>query len=289
MLKTITNLVALPLLISSGLICSTVKADSPSAAQTQRLHYMPYTPIKYGSNVGQPLIQVTINDTQKATFLVDTGTSESVISTELAKQMNLHLEPAVGADGKPLLFNGSRLMTTKISVLSFGTLRFTDLPLIVLDNQAISLLPHKTDAIPYSGILGNSLLQRFAIFLDGAKHQFGICIPGGLSLRQVEALRFTQPSILSIVSSGIQNKWFVTAQFVNGSLKGSEDMLLDTGSDATDVSEQLAQKINLKPLGQQGAKTAYGTVIVTTAVADELDLGDSKMLNFPLVVRPVSD
>ncbi len=292
MLKTtvkIVYLIALPLFVALCFNGGSVRAEGQPNQQHQLDFPVDYTPLKLGLiDGGQPLVPVNINDIQPVTFLADTGTTFSIISTKLAKQMNLTLKPGIGSDGKPILWKGKQATTTTVSVLKVGTVRFTDLLLVVLDAKDISPSPTGHDVNPYQGILGSNLLQQFAILLDTQAHKFIICVPGNLSQGQVGLAGFAYSSALPLTQINF-NKWFVTARFVNSGLKGEENLLLDTGSDGTHVSDQLGKEIHLKAQRQRGSRSAYGNITVTLSTVDELDLGDLVLLNFPLSVRPVSE
>ena len=265
------------------------QADDPPTQAHQQLFQVNYIPSNFGpiAGSGQPLVQVAINGKQIATFLVDTGTSNSVVSTEFAKQINLPLKPAVGsADGLPIMWEGKQAMETSVSTLRIGSsFQFTDMPLIVLDADQISLSPDERHTNPNQGILGSSVMQQYAILVDGPKHIFGLCVPGNLSQGQVSQIGFTHPYILPLTN--VNNfQWYVQVQFVNGTHKGNENLLVDTGSDITNISEDLAEKLDMKVLGRKESKTAHGLVVSATTVADELSLGSLTMRTFPLVIRP---
>ena len=265
------------------------QADDPPTQAHQQLFQVNYIPSNFGpiAGSGQPLVQVAINGKQIATFLVDTGTSNSVVSTEFAKQINLPLKPAVGsADGLPIMWEGKQAMETSVSTLRIGSsFQFTDMPLIVLDADQISMAPDERHVNPYQGILGSSVMQQYAILVDGPTHIFGLCLPGNLSQEQIRQIGFTHPYILPLTSVN-HFQWYVQAQFVNGTHKGNENLLVDTGSDITNISENLAEKLDMKVLGEKKSKTAHGLVVSATTVADELSLGDLTMRTFPLVIRP---
>jgi len=293
--KTALNSVLLFLIVVALLCLSTGNQSAfaeDKASQThQHLHQIDYKPLHFGMlpGSGQPLIQVKINDTQTATFLVDTGSSGSLISRELAEQMNLPLMPAVDSEnGSPILWKGKQAMMTNISTLKAGTLLFNNAPLFVLEAKQFVLSPSIGEANPYQGILGINLLEHVAILLDGRTHKLGFCIPGNLSQEQVGQIGIAQPCILPLTHVN-ELQWYVTARFVNNGVEGDENLALDTGSDSTYVSEQLAKKIKLKMRDQQGNKIIYGADVVADAKTDKLSLGDLTLRDFLIAIRPASE
>ncbi len=292
MCKATINLASLTLLLVFSCIDISNRAayaDDQPTQQHQIIYQVNYTPLKLGQiDGGQPLIPVSLDGNQASIFLVDTGTTFSIISSELAKQMNLYLEPGVGGGGKPILWKGKQAMTTRVPVLKVGNIRFTDVALLVLDAKDISLSPSGNDAAPYQGIIGSNLLQQFAVVLDSQKLTLGLCVPGNLSEHQVKLFGMSQPHVLPMTNVDT-NKWFVSAQLLNGRLKGNENLLLDTGSDGTDVSEQLGQEIGLKTQRKRGSKNAYGTQSVAISTTDQINLGDLTLRHVSLTIRPVSE
>lgn len=209
MVNTIFGHILRITLLSLIIICSNgsrIYADDQPTQQHQIIYQVNYTPLKIGQiDGGQPLIPVNLDGSQAATFLVDTGTTFSIISSELVKQMNLHLEPGVGGDGKPLLWKGKQAMTTRVPVLKVGNIRFTDVTLLVLDAKEISLSPDGNDVVPYQGIIGSNLLQQFAVVLDSQKLTFGFCVPGNLSEHQIRLFGMSQPYVLPMTNVDTNN------------------------------------------------------------------------------------
>ena len=263
-------------------------AENEPTREHQQFHQMDYTPLVSDllKSSGQPLIEVTINEKQNATFLIDTGSTGSIISTELAKQMKLSLRPAVGSENVPETWNGKQALMTNISVLRAGSILFNNVPLFVLDAKQFVLSPRNSTR-SYQGIIGINVLQQVAILLDSQKHKLVFCIPGDLYQKQVALLEITQPSVLTLTHiNGLQ--WSIPAQFTNNGLKANEDLVVDTGADHTYVSQQLAKQVNLKVHNIQGAKTIYGIGVVAETTTDELSLGDLTLRDFPLTIQPVS-
>ena len=55
---------------------------------------------------GQPIVQVLLNKTQSAAFMMDTGASSCILSPDMAKRLNLKLQPGIQDNGAPYLWKG---------------------------------------------------------------------------------------------------------------------------------------------------------------------------------------
>ena len=285
-----------PLLCFCLSVLPTYAQNTPAQAQNtptrenQILLKIDYTPLYLGvvAGSGQPLVQVRINDTQTAMFLVDTGSTGTIVSMELAKQMNLPLRPALDGEGKPALWKGKQAQMTNASVLKVGSVTFNNVPLFVLDAKDFVLSYHRKDATSYQGILGINMLEESAILLDGQKHELTFCAPGNLYQHQVELLGFTQPYVLPLTHVN-DLLWTITAEFTNGTLKGQQGLVVDTGSDSTRLPGFFAQEIGLKVQTLQGTATTHGVEVTANSTADELRLGELTLRDHPITIEPSDD
>jgi hypothetical protein len=106
------------------------------------------TTVPFTWTPGQLEVAVTVNGAA-ATFLLDTGSEYSIVSTRLARQLKLTLEPAVGRD-----FAGG-------VTLGIGPL--------VLADQRVMVMPFDTyyaRGRQIDGLLGYDLFERFAVKID---------------------------------------------------------------------------------------------------------------------------
>ena len=84
---------------------ASLRMDASPPALTHDLT-LPYTTNARGAM----LVDVTLNNTQKATFILDTATPYGIITTRLAHLLGLPLtDVAVQDDGTPLALNGSTI------------------------------------------------------------------------------------------------------------------------------------------------------------------------------------
>lgn len=287
MLKTAyACLLLLPNLLCFCLNSRPAQADDPPTQLHQQLHKMSYTPAEVGGLLlGMPLVHVRIDDTTDAVFLVDTGASASIIGEDLARRLNLPLQPAVSDDGQPIHLNHRKEQATmtKIPLLQIGSVRNNDVPSLVLPTDTLKAMPSNV----YEGIIGDNILQNSAILLDSRQHIFGFCLPGGLSPQQLNQLGLPRPYTLPLTKDA-EGRWVVLAQFSSGSDSESENLLVDTGANATTLSKQLAQRIHLKVTSQQKLYYAFGMDVVEDGQIDTVHLGNLTLSNFPITIEPVS-
>ena len=162
---------------------------------------------------------------------------------------------------------------------------------IQVDNATFLVLPDSNlqagSGSVYDGIIGINMLGGSAILLDSQQHKFGFCLPGALSPQQLSQIGLTHPYILPLTSSG--DKWFIRGELTKGSNIGDEDLLLDTGSNATGISTVLAEKLHLNPSGLGMQHDIYITKVVSTGQVDMLHLGDLTLRDVSITVRATSE
>ncbi len=271
--------------IETGFLGIPLRAnDAPAPTQQhQQVFLADYFPSKRGLTVqGTPLVRVKLNGIQDAVFLVDTGTTFSVISAKMAKQMRLSLKPTLNDDGKPIIWKGKpTLMATVDSEI--GKFTFKACPLVVVEAKDFVV----ADAAPdnaYDGVIGMNYLQHMALLMDNAQHKLGFCLPGALTPEQLRQTGFPEPYVIPIVQQDIG--WFAQAIFTDGGLSGTGSLLVDTGAAFSGVSLPLAQRLQLKTLGQEKQINADGTNVVSRTSVSSLVVGSLALSNVSMLVHP---
>ena len=161
-----------------------------------------YIPLKRqaaGPGFGeQPVVIGTING-QTAMFMVDTGTSICILSPEIIKQFGLKTGPAFMDNGKPDLWKGKQLTTASVFGFKVSNVTNSKVPFRVLPDQDFMLDPKAPDDTRFDGVVGANLLEHFAVLMDASQHQFGLCLPGNLYLKQVADYGLTRPYTVPII------------------------------------------------------------------------------------------
>ena len=284
--RTAFALLPTPLLCSC-LISLPVQAQDTPTRKHQQLSPCTYVPLKRQFGEGQPVLICTING-QTARFMVDTGAGFCILSPEIAKQLNLTLQPAFLDNGKPFVWKGEQGTETSVTGFKISNVTFTSkLPFRILPDQDFMLDPKAPDDTRFDGIVGANLLEHDAVLIDASKHQFGLCLPGNLYLKQVADYGLKQPYIVPITKKD-DGHWYVEAQITNDGMTALESMVLDTGSNVTQISDATAQDLHLKIIGQQQLVNSYRTRMVDISNVPKLDLGNLELSGLSVAVSPIS-
>ena len=277
-------LLLLPVILNPPLV--PVYADDPPTQEHQTISQMDFTPAKNGTQfLGQPLVHVKLNGILNTMFLVDTGASSSIIGTSTAKKLGLRLQPAVSNNGQPITLNGHREQATmtQVALFTIGHIQVNNATLLVLPDSNLQA----GSGNAYDGVIGANMLEGSAILLDSQQQKFGFCLPGKLSPQQLNQIGLTHPYVLPLTSSG--DKWSVQGELTKGNSVGDEDLLLDTGSNATGISTALAEKLHLNPSGLGVQHDIYTTKVVGMGQVDTLHLGDLTLRDISITVRAASE
>ncbi len=269
--------------------CSVQAQDQPTK-EHQLLSPSSYIPLKRqaaGPGYGeQPVLICAING-QSAKLMVDTGASVCILSQKIVQQLGLKTEPAFLDDGKPSLWKGKQGTATLASSFKVSNVSFTQIPFRVLPDQEFMLAPEAPNDTRYDGIVGANLLEHFAVLIDASQHQFGLCLPGDLYLKQVADYGLTQPYTVPITKKD-DSRWYVEAQITNSSVVTTETLALDTGSNTTQISDAAAQALHLKIVGQDHQTNAYGGRMVGQASVETLRVGNLTLSGTSVSVTPAT-
>jgi predicted aspartyl protease len=108
-----------------------------------------------------PLIEVTVNGTEKVNFLIDTGAAEVYIDPELARKVKAaEFGATIG-----IFAGGSQAQTMhgRIDSLELGDFVVRNVPVLILNTRSFSAVAHGKQV---DGIIGTLMLARFLATLD---------------------------------------------------------------------------------------------------------------------------
>lgn len=272
----IVGLVLLLNLIYCGCAAQPDTSAAPSKHPSITVNYVPDA---IGHLViGQALVQVMLNGTTPATFLVDTGSAVSVISQSLAKKLDLALVPAVDDRGRSVLYNSATEQSKMATLpkISIGGLTFNNRLMLVAEQKAFML----RYGLSYDGVIGMSLLRYEAVLLDARRHTLTFYYPGALEPSMLTKLEFTTPYTMPLVDDeGIP---WVQARFSNHGVTGQERLRVDIGANETRISERLVKQLALKTVSQQKESTLFGDDTVDAVRVEEMQLGDLTLWDHPV-------
>ena len=246
---------------------------------------IPFTPM---NGHGGPLVQVRLNDRETATFLLDTGAETCLISDTLVRKLGLGQSPArdrfgreyTDGEGKPVRF-------VSVKKFQMGGGIFKDGSFIVTDHRDLFKLSEQG----LDGLIGATLLEQFALLVDGPQHRLALISPGGLSDDEIKFMGFGACPPLKMKSENsffFQDAFSRMASFLvsldlhNGEKKSRLEMIVDTGAADTSLSFGAARDLGLTASDKSGTQTLYGSYLSNIARVNALGLGPLSLSNFPI-------
>ncbi len=223
-------------------------------------------------------VMATTPGNERLRLLVDTGSSISVLTKEAASRARADLRwPHGVARGKPHE-DGARPVAQLRSV-RLGLLAFDEVPCIVATGSE-GLVCHDMGV---DGILGMSALARCAVELDFGTPAVAIWPFGGVTNEAASRAGFEVTGTAPLAVDTTRSRTFVTGT-ING--KRHVRLLLDTGSQSTEVTADLVRALRLRT-EQTGTLTrGFGTLQhVNSARVRSMDVG-TVSLGAPLVDYP---
>ncbi len=278
------------------LIPSTTKAETEPSQVEQRVIKVTYTPRMNGGKVlGQPLVTARLNKTAEVNFLVDTGSSVSIISDKIAKELGLRLEPAISDDGKPFDLFKKNMLMGRVSTLEMGNfagveITFSNAALLIVDDKTLNFgsLSRNVGSLTHiDGIVGANLLEHFPLLLNAQDHTLLFVYPGNLSPDRLKSLGMTSPYVLPMLRDLLPAAWYSTIKFSNQESTAEESLKIDTGSGTTIISGQTAKQLKLKSVEQYKIIDYSGEKILDIANVASASVGNLSLSN--LAVEYQSD
>jgi predicted aspartyl protease len=187
---------------------------------------------------------------QKENFVIDTGTSPSILNARLAKKMGLQVATST------LVAVGRSLDTgmTVLPELHFGPIHVHNLPVNVMD---LSFLENSV-GMRIAGLIGMDVLAETSFRLDYQKHELSF----GTALEEGIAVRYDRMSRLALAEATLQGRHV--------------RLIVDTGSDLVVVygeSWRPAESASRVVSTMQAGTSVGDQVGVRQIAKPELDLG----------------
>ncbi|MBD2495995.1 retropepsin-like aspartic protease [Nostoc sp. FACHB-280] len=163
---------------------------------------------------------------QTQTFILDTGSGQTIINTRIAQQLGLNSKPIPNGllEYKPVVGNNFKKLEVKTHLL----------PALGVNSATVSGLyglELPTPALPQdiSGVLGLDFLSKFDVVLNPKKQQLQLLPP-------------SEPITGAIPLKG-RFGILTTQVYING--EGPFNFVLDTGSYTIAISKSIAQKLGI--------------------------------------------
>ena len=220
----------------------------------------------------QPLILLPlhVNDRGPFDFIVDTGAGTSLLTPELAKQLNVKVvgsKEGQSAGGKVAVSLG------KADSLAVGGAKIHDVDLGIVDLAHIG----KTIGAKIDGDLGYNFLKRFRITIDYRDWEIRFDDP-----KRVENFGRTAKTEVPIRLAGPAKPLILINVHVNG--RGPFQFAIDTGTSTTAIAPELAKQLGVESSPVGAGTTGGAPVDFSAGVLRSFQLGGAKIDNMAVVV-----
>ncbi len=207
---------------------------------------------------GAPLVEVMFSNGKTGLFVVDTGAFECVITQSSAKRLGYKL------DRNPL--DPINPFTAHITDMRIGRLQVSDITFLAMPGTIGTENDRTID-----GLLGGTLLSRFAVLLDYPHRTISWIYPGNLDDSTAAVLGFDSKSVIGMtqeehVGLGFKvNNYGARVQLQSGRKQWGETLFFDTGASDTSISAESAQRLGLVSTENQ----PYAYVFKSPDIADK--------------------
>ncbi len=221
-------------------------------------------PIPFSLKRGIPEIEVIINDSIKASFVIDTGADHIYIDKTFAEKHGLlsgHMQPMRPTRGS---IGSTEAKLFSVESLKFGDIFLSDLSIVAID--LVSQIKDTSKGYP-DGVLGYSFLKNYQLSFDNYPRVW-------LSKDSI-GYKNSIAMLYDSVSFELQRHFIVVDVRINGTTDAK--FILDTGSSYSIFSPELAIKL--------GYLDSSMAIIAESISLDDVAWRDSVVV----LVRDISD
>jgi predicted aspartyl protease len=220
----------------------------------------------------QPLIllPIHVNGRGPFDFILDTGAGTSLLSTGLAKRLDVKVvgsKEGDSAGGKVSVFLG------KVDSLAVGEIKLRDVDVGIVDLSQIA----KTIGANIDGDLGYNFLKHFRITIDYGDCQIRLDDP-----KRVESLSRGAQTEVPIRLAAPAKPLILADVHANGS--GPFQFAVDTGTSTTAITPDVAKAVAVESSPVGPATAGSGQVDVTAGSLQSFQLGGARIDNLPVIV-----
>ena len=220
----------------------------------------------------QPLIllPVQVNGSGPFEFILDTGAGTSLLSSDLAKQLEMKI---VGSKEGQSAGGKVAVSLAKTDSLAVGEAKLHDVDVGIVDLAHIG----KTIGAKIDGDLGYNFLKQFRLTIDYCNCEVRLDDPKrvenfGRSAKTEVPMRLASPAKPLILVD------------VHANGRGPFQFAIDTGTSTTAITPELAKQLGIKssPIGP--VTTGGAQVDVTSGRLQSFQIGGAKIDNMAVVV-----
>ena len=220
----------------------------------------------------QPLIlvPVQVNDRGPFDFILDTGAGTSLLSSELAKQLEVKIigsKDGLSAGGKV------SVSLAKVDSLTVGETKLGDVDVGIVDLGPIG----KTIGAKIDGDLGYNFLKHFRVTIDYRSFELRLEDP-----KRIENFTRGAQTDIPIRLASPAKPLILVSVYVNGS--GPFQFAIDTGTSTTAITPDLAKQLGLKTSPVGAGTTGGPPVDFFAGSLQSFQLGGARIDNMPVVV-----
>jgi predicted aspartyl protease len=220
----------------------------------------------------QPLIllPVHVNDRGPFDFILDTGAGTSLLSSDLAKQLEVKV---IGSKEGQSAGGKVSVSLAKVDSLAVGEIELHDVDVGIVDLAQIG----KTVGAKIDGDLGYNFLKRFRITLDYRDCEIRFDDP-----KRVESVGRTAKAEVPIRLAGPAKPLILIGVHVDG--RGPFQFAIDTGTSTTAIAPELAKQLGVESSPVGAGTTGGAPVDFYAGSLQSFQLGGAKIDNMAVVV-----
>jgi predicted aspartyl protease len=220
----------------------------------------------------QPLIllPVQVNDRGPFEFILDTGASTSLLSSELAKELNVEIvgsKEGRGAGGKVAV------SLAKVDSLAVGEMRLENVDVAIVDLVSIG----RAVGAKIDGDIGYNFLKHFRVTVDYPDSAIRLEDP-----KSIEHLARGAKTEVPIRLANPAKPLILVDVHANGC--GPFQFAIDTGTSTSSITPQLAKELSLTTSEIPPITGGGGQIVASTAKLQSFQLGGAKIENMAVVV-----
>jgi predicted aspartyl protease len=215
-------------------------------------------------------LPIHVNDRGPFDFILDTGAGTSLLTPELAKQLNVKI---VGSKEGQSAGGKVAVSLAKADSLSVGEARIDDVDLGIVDLAHVG----KTIGAKIDGDLGYNFLKYFRVTINYRDCEIRFDDP-----KRVESFGRSAKAEMPIRLASPAKPLLLIDVHLNG--RGPFQFAIDTGTSTTAITPQLANELGIlsSPIGP--GTTAGAQVNVRAGNIESFQLGGAKIDNMTVVV-----
>jgi predicted aspartyl protease len=220
----------------------------------------------------QPLIllPVHVNDRGPFDFILDTGAGTSLLSSELARQLEAKV---IGSKEGQSAGGKVSVSLAKVDSIAVGETKLRDVDVGIVDLAHIG----KTIGVKIDGDLGYNFLKHFRVTIDYRDCEIRFDDPKrvesfGRSAKTEVPIRLASPAKPLILID------------VNANGRGPFQFAVDTGTSTTAIAPELAKQLGVESSPVGAGTTGGAPIDFSAGNLRSFQLGGAKIDNMPVVV-----